>query len=123
MGLTIAHVAVLALLEQLGDLSQRELIERIGADKSTMVYLVDELERQTLAERRAVPGDRRVCPVHLTETGRRRLAEAGRRVKRVEDAFLAPLPRRQRLQLDDLLRRLGEGERRGRRAAAPKRNR
>jgi DNA-binding MarR family transcriptional regulator len=118
MGLTIAHVAVLGLLEQLGDLSQRELIERIGADKSTMVYLVDELERQALAERREDPADRRACPVHLTEAGRRRLAEAGRWVKRVEDGFLAPLSRRQRVELDDLLRRLGEGEGQRRRPGA-----
>jgi hypothetical protein len=46
LGLTIAHAAVLGLLGERGDLSQRELFETIGADKSTMVNLVDELERQ-----------------------------------------------------------------------------
>jgi DNA-binding MarR family transcriptional regulator len=107
-GLSIAHVAVLGLLSERGDLSQRELIELIGADKSTMVYLIDELEQQGLAERRPDPADRRAHAVHLSDVGRRRLAEAGRLVKRVEADFLAPLSMRERRQLDDALRRLGE---------------
>src|SRR5262249_38764587 len=55
--LGIAHVAVLGLLAARGDLSQRQLIEIMDADKSTMVYLIDELERQGLAERRQAPAD------------------------------------------------------------------
>ena len=115
VGLGIAHVAVLGLLAERGDLSQRELIDLVGADKSTMVYLVDELERRRLAERRADPADRRACPVHMTARGRRALVEAGRRVQRVEEGFLAPLSARERVQLDELLRRLGDDGGGGRR--------
>jgi DNA-binding MarR family transcriptional regulator len=39
-----------------------------------MVYLIDELERQGLAERRSVSGDRRAYAIHLTDAGRQRLA-------------------------------------------------
>src|SRR2546421_2753964 len=91
LDLGIAHVAVLGLLSVRGDLSQRQLIEIMDADKSTMVYLVDTLERHGLAERRPDPTDRRAYAVHLTETGRRRLVQAGEIVRRVENDFLAPL--------------------------------
>ena len=56
--LNIAELAVAGLLADRGDLSQRQLIEIMDADKSTMVYLVDELESQGLVERRPDPTDR-----------------------------------------------------------------
>lgn len=110
LNLTIAHAAVLGLLGERGNLSQRRLAETLGADKSTMVNLVDELERQGLAERRPNPADRRAHAVQLTEAGRRRLTAAGVVVKGVQDAFLAPLSKRDQAQLQRLLERLA-GER------------
>ena len=107
--LNIAHVAVAALLAEHGDLSQRRLIEMMGADKSTMVYLIDALEAQRLVERRRDPADRRAHAVHLTDAGRARLADAGAIAARVEAAFLAPLNGRERAQLDRLLRRIADG--------------
>jgi len=106
--LNIAHLAVLGLLFERGDLSQRQLIETMDADKSTMVYLIDELESQGLVERRPDPSDRRAYAVHLTDAGRARLVEAGAVVARVEQAFLSPLTARERAQFDALLRRLAE---------------
>jgi DNA-binding MarR family transcriptional regulator len=108
-GLAIAHVGVLGLLFGYGPLSQRRLIELLDADKSTMVNLIDDLEEQQLAERRPDPDDRRAHAVHLTDAGRRRLAELGPRVRQVQDAFLAPLSATERRQLDDLLRRVAGG--------------
>src|SRR5260370_35064133 len=84
--LTITHIAVLGLLAERGDLSQRQLIEIMDADKSTMVYLIDQLEKQDLAERRPDPANRRPHPVHLTEAGTKRLIEADGVLNRVEDA-------------------------------------
>jgi DNA-binding MarR family transcriptional regulator len=106
--LNIAHVAVLGQLNERGDLSQRQLIDLMDADKSTMVYLVDELEGQGLVERRRDPSDRRAYAVHLTAAGRKRLAEAGEVAARVEAAFLAPLSPRERTQFTALLRRIAE---------------
>jgi DNA-binding MarR family transcriptional regulator len=90
-GLAIAHVAVLGLLSTQGPMSQRQLIELLDADKSTMVNLIDELERQRLAERRPDPGDRRAHAVALTDAGRRRLGELGLVVRRVHELLQPPL--------------------------------
>jgi DNA-binding MarR family transcriptional regulator len=109
LSLNIAHVAVLGLLGERGDLSQRQLIDLMDADKSTMVYLIDELERQGLVERRADPSDRRAYAVHLTAAGRRRLQEAGGIAARVEMDFLSVLSARERAQFTDFLRRIAEG--------------
>jgi DNA-binding MarR family transcriptional regulator len=76
--LAIAHVGVLGLLSARGDLSQQQLIEILEVDKSSMVYLIDELEKQGLAERRPAPRDRRAHAVHLTQAGRQRLVAAGK---------------------------------------------
>jgi len=108
LDLGIAHVAVMGLLAERGDLSQRQLIELMDADKSTMVYLIDQLEKQALAERRDNPEDLRAYAVHLTDLGRKRLAEAGEIVRRVEDGLLAPLSASERKTLDALLLRIGE---------------
>jgi DNA-binding MarR family transcriptional regulator len=101
--LTIAHVAVLGLVASKGALTQSQLIEIMGVDKSAMVYLIDEIERQALVERRPAPGDRRANAVHLTELGRKRLVTAGAVVAKVEDDFLSPLGVRDRATLARLL--------------------
>jgi DNA-binding MarR family transcriptional regulator len=71
-----------------------------------MVYLIDELERQGLAERGEAPGDRRAYAVHLTDAGRKRLAVVGQAVRQVQEHFLAPLSPRDRAGLNDLLRKI-----------------
>jgi len=101
--LMIAHVAVLALLAERGDLIQQQLIEILDADKSTMVYLIDELEKQGLAERRRAPGDRRAYAVHLTRKGRERLTLAGEIVSQVEESFLSPLSPAERRRFNKAL--------------------
>src|SRR5881628_409215 len=101
----IAHLAVLGLLSERGNLSQRQLIDLMDADKSTMVYLVDELERQGLVERQSDPSDRRAYAVHLTSAGRQRLQQAGGIVARVETQFLSALSAVERTQFTDMLRR------------------
>jgi DNA-binding MarR family transcriptional regulator len=72
------HYGVLLSLGLHGSLSQRQLIDRTGSDKSGMVRTVDDLEARGLAVRRPSPADRRAYAVELTETGRALHAEAGR---------------------------------------------
>jgi DNA-binding MarR family transcriptional regulator len=104
--LNVGHLGVLGLLYTRGSLSQQQLIDALEIDKSSMVYLVDELERQGLAERRPAPADRRAYAVDLTAQGRERLAVIGVAVKRVQDEFLSPLSPRERMVLNELLTRI-----------------
>ena len=47
--LELRHLGVLGCLAEMGPLSQRALVDRLQLDKSSMVYIIDELERQGLA--------------------------------------------------------------------------
>jgi DNA-binding MarR family transcriptional regulator len=75
LGLAVRDFGVLAFLAR-GPLRQRQLIDVLGVDKSTMVRVVDHLERQGLLVRRRDRHDRRAYAVELTDHGRQRLDAA-----------------------------------------------
>jgi DNA-binding MarR family transcriptional regulator len=56
-----------------------------------MTYLVDDLEKAGLVERRPDPADRRARQVLLTKKGERSLAAASRRIQEVERGVLGGL--------------------------------
>src|SRR5919198_3740508 len=87
-------------------LAQQELGERALIDASSMVAVLDELERLGLAERRAHPTDRRKHAVHLTGKGERTLQRAQDVANRVVEDVLAPLDQGERDALRGLLRKL-----------------
>lgn len=106
VGLGVKELGALAVLAEEGPLSQQRLGERQGVDRTTMVAVVDALERGRLVRRERDPRDRRAYALHPTPAGRRALARGLVRARRAEDEFLAPLPARDRERLKDLLRRL-----------------
>lgn len=101
----LRHLGVLGIVAEDGPLSQRALVDRLQLDKSSMVHIVDELERQGLAERRRDPRDRRICAVHITPAGRDRLAAASATSSEAMTELLAPFSAAERQQLYDLLGR------------------
>lgn len=106
LGLGVKEFGALALLVAEGALSQQRLGRRQGVDRTTMVAVIDELERKGLVERRRNPRDRRAYSLHATAEGRRVLGRAGQAAKRAEHEFLAPIPPGDRRHLKDLLRML-----------------
>jgi MarR family transcriptional regulator, transcriptional regulator for hemolysin len=92
-----------------GELTQIQLAERCGLDKTTMVVTVDELERAGLAERRPSPTDRRARIISVTDAGRAMIDEGRRIVDRVHEQVLATLPKGEREALLDALTKLVEG--------------
>jgi DNA-binding MarR family transcriptional regulator len=58
--------------------SQQAIGELIGLNPTRMVFLVDELEKQGLVERRRNLDDRRSYALYLTDQGRAKLSEAQR---------------------------------------------
>lgn len=71
--------------------SQVALAERLGLDRTTVTYLLDGLEGESLVRRTPDPADRRVRHVNLTDQGQRRLGATARAVQEVEDRVLSRL--------------------------------
>jgi DNA-binding MarR family transcriptional regulator len=104
----LRHLGVLGCLADAGPLSQRALVDRLQLDKSSMVYIIDELERQGLASRRKDDRDRRSYAVHITPAGLDRLTAASDTASEVMTGLLTPLSPAERRQLHDLLARFIE---------------
>ncbi|MHA6624905.1 MarR family winged helix-turn-helix transcriptional regulator [Pseudonocardia sichuanensis] len=84
--------------------SQLALAQHLGVDRTVMTYLLDDLERAGLVERRPDPADRRVRRVVLTDQGGARLCELERRLAAAEERLLDPLGPAERDHLRHLLR-------------------
>jgi MarR family transcriptional regulator for hemolysin len=89
--------------------TQIQLAELADLDKTTMVVTVDKLEKAGLAERRPSTTDRRARIIHVTEEGRRVVAEGTKIVDRVHGEVLAELPASERNAFADALVRLVDG--------------
>ncbi len=104
IGLTPASFAVLNLLGKSDAMIQQQIGKAIGIDPSTMVALLDGLERSGLVSRTPHPDDRRARVVVVTSQGRKAL-ERGRRLNdEVEDEVLQGLSKTERRELLGLLR-------------------
>lgn len=97
---------VLVLIDANPGINQTALAEAVGADRSTMVPILDRLERRGLVERRPVPGDRRAHALALGDVGRKRMEEFRATVREHERRIGGDLSASERATLLDLLRRL-----------------
>lgn len=105
IGITTALFSVLNFLLARDAAIQQEIGAAIGIDPSTMVTLIDELERAGLARRRPHPQDRRARDVVITPKGRRTVERGRALAREVEDAVLQGLASDERRQLMQLLRK------------------
>ena len=105
IGLTPALFAVLNYLHAGDGAIQQQIGSAMGIDPSTMVSLVDQLERAGLAKRRPHPQDRRAREVLITLKGRRTLKQARELAEEVEGDVLEGLSPAERRQLVTLLRK------------------
>lgn len=86
-GVTPQQFALLGFLWKQDKLSQVELSDKTGIDRTTLSGLIDRLEKQGLVTRLPHPCDRRACLVALTPEGR------------TFETILAPLAQQMREQL------------------------
>jgi DNA-binding MarR family transcriptional regulator len=86
--------------------TQLAMAHRLGVDRTVMTYLLDDLEKAGLVERKPDPADRRARRVVLTEDGTARLCDVERRLRRVEEHVLGPLDPAERDTLRTLLQRV-----------------
>jgi MarR family transcriptional regulator, lower aerobic nicotinate degradation pathway regulator len=100
--LTPRHLQVLDELRQ-GPMSQQALADRVGADPTKLVGLLNDLESQHLVLRRRDPVDRRRHIVENSRQGEARVDAALAAAAAIEEDPLAGLDGEQRAQLRELL--------------------
>src|ERR1700749_2971804 len=103
LGLSPRAWGVLSTLAESGPVTQIQLAPTMSIDRTAMVYLIDELEAQTLVERVRSPQDRRAFLIHLTPAGRRAQRKAATALAGAADTLLTPLDAAERRPLVDLL--------------------
>ncbi|WNI15379.1 MarR family winged helix-turn-helix transcriptional regulator [Actinacidiphila sp. ITFR-21] len=102
--LTGAQARVLALLSG-GPMPMRRIAQQLRCEPSNVTGIVDRLEAQGLAERRADPTDRRVKLAAATDTGRETVTDLRDSLGFAREP-LAGLSVRDRTALRDLLQRV-----------------
>jgi len=106
MGLSARQVGILTLVTEREPMTQKALGDMLRIDRTTMVTLIDDLERKGLVVRQRHPRDRRAFLVRPTEPGRTAKIEAVAILDEQQRCFLAPLTAAERQQLGVLLKRL-----------------
>jgi MarR family transcriptional regulator, lower aerobic nicotinate degradation pathway regulator len=104
-GMRPRHVRVLGYIHD-GQHSQQDLCRLTGMDRTTMVAVVDDLERLGYARREPSSTDRRKRVVTPTPKGGRALVEAAEQLREAEERLLAPLTAKERRQLGTLVGKL-----------------
>jgi DNA-binding MarR family transcriptional regulator len=106
LGITPRQYSVLAVLAECSPLSQTQVAEILGLDRTTILKLGASLERKRLLVRERDANDARAYAISLTPAGDRLRAEAFELLLACEARFLTPLDRIEREQLHDLLSRV-----------------
>lgn len=105
-GLKPATGHVLMLLSDEGPMSQQGLLEALGVGPNVLVSVLNDLEREGLAERHRDPADRRRHNVEISASGTRLVAEVHRGIAAVEAELFGDLDAREIATLGALLARV-----------------
>ncbi len=89
-----------------GNVSQHEMADLCGLDPSSLVAVLDGMERRGLLHRKRNPKDRRVQWVQRTEEGNRLYARALPRAQRAEAEQLAAISAADQRRLVTAMRKL-----------------
>jgi DNA-binding MarR family transcriptional regulator len=107
-GLHLGQIAILGVLAQTNNLSQKQLTRLTGIEKSSMVIFIDGLEAGGLVERLRHPTDRRAHVVHLADRALAKLAPIGLRLQEAEARNLSVLSADERETFAQLLSRVAD---------------
>ena len=105
LGISPGRVGVLVLVNGNPGITQSRLAEAVGLDRSTLVPVLDGLERRGLIERRQGK-DRRTNGLWLTPSGKRLLGRVRRRIAVHERRMVSGMSDKERDQLVALLAKL-----------------
>ena len=90
-GVSMWGYSVLVALDRSAIRTQAALAEAIGADKTRIIAILDELQDKGLIERVADPEDRRARLLAITKEGRRLKDAVQTEIQRGEERWLGPL--------------------------------
>lgn len=90
--LTPRQFAVLVSVSQNEGLSQTDLVDRTGIDRSTLADIIRRMLKKGLLQRRRTKEDARAYAVKLTDEGWRMLKSADPMARRIDDKILSALP-------------------------------
>ncbi|MEX0407056.1 MarR family transcriptional regulator [Aquibium sp. LZ166] len=109
LGITPQQFALLVVVERNPGARQTLLAKARGLDKSTLVPMIDRLERDGLLERRPLANDRRVRAIWITERGNEVLAAAIPVVRESDEIVRGSLTEAERAQLLNLMEKVRTG--------------
>jgi DNA-binding MarR family transcriptional regulator len=90
--LTPRQYAVLVTVAHHEGLSQTNLVDRTGIDRSTLADIIRRMLKKGLIQRRRTKEDARAYAVRLSEEGWKTLKSAEPLAKRIDDKIMAALP-------------------------------
>jgi DNA-binding MarR family transcriptional regulator len=90
-GLSMWGYSVLVALDRSAIRTQAALAEAIGADKTRIIAILDELQEKGLIERVPDPDDRRARLLEITKEGRRAKEATQTAIQRGEERWLGAL--------------------------------
>ncbi|MFI6171428.1 MarR family winged helix-turn-helix transcriptional regulator [Nocardia sp. NPDC051052] len=109
LGASLRDHWVLTCLEEFGELSQQQVSESLGIDRSEMVRLIDGLEQAGLVVRVRDTDDRRKYRLTMTQAGKAHCAQTDAQVARATERVLGRLDAQERRTLHQLaLKAIGE---------------
>ncbi|MFG2767599.1 MarR family winged helix-turn-helix transcriptional regulator [Streptomyces rubiginosohelvolus] len=83
--------------------SQRSLADRLGIDRTMMTYLLDDLEKEDLVERKLDPADRRSRKIVATERGSALWEDLHSKVDNIDGLLLSVLPEESQCDFREML--------------------
>jgi len=104
--ITPLQYGVLAAVRATPGLDQIGVSNKVGLDRTTVVGIVDRLERKGLMVRRADPKDRRVRQLLLTAAGQQRLVSMRAATEQAQKRLLEPLGERESARLVAYMKRI-----------------
>ncbi|MFC4145122.1 MarR family winged helix-turn-helix transcriptional regulator [Micromonospora mangrovi] len=105
-GVSMWGYVVLTALDETPLRTQAALARTIGADKTRIIGVLDDLQERGLIRRQPDPADRRVHLLRLTPAGRRLRTSTQRAIRQEEDRLLDRLPAADRQAFLRVLRTL-----------------
>ena len=102
-GVAPRYLGLLGLVAANPGQLQNRLAEAVGLQKSSLVTILDRLEKDGILERRPVPEDRRAKGVWLTDHGEAVVASLSRAASNHEEELTRGIPPEDRARLIDML--------------------